>query len=88
MSAKHEDLEVMRCVRCNTVKAWRDGFPNRAEAICWECAWGRHVESAHGFQSWQARRRASRRARREAIFSERAKAIAQLREDLISGGET
>lgn len=84
MSAKREDLEVMRCVGCNTVKAWRDGFPNRIYATCWECSWDRHVETAHGWQAWKARRRATRRARRMAIWGERAQATVQLRQDLIT----
>ena len=63
MSAKREDLEVMRCVGCSTVKAWRDGFPNRIYALCWECSWDRHVENAHGWQAWRARRKATRRAK-------------------------
>jgi len=83
MSAKREDLEVMRCVDCNTVKAWRDGFPNRCDALCWDCAWGRHIEQSHKWLAGKARRKARRRARRIIVRDEHDKAMRLLRDNLI-----
>lgn len=83
MSAKRVDLEVMTCVICHRTKAWTDGFPNRSDAICWNCAWDRHVQSAHWWQARKVRRRATRHARRVAVWGARAEAIEQLSADLI-----
>lgn len=47
MSGPKREVEMMTCAICGEQKAWRDGFPNRAFAQCWECAWKEHVRAEH-----------------------------------------
>lgn len=37
----------MRCAMCGREKAWPAGFPNRADAICWQCRWDMHNAEQH-----------------------------------------
>ena len=73
----------MLCVSCGKRKAYPDGFPNRAFAECWECAWNEHVRTKHPEVVRRIKRAARKRARRiaehevaEAMFAtERAQVL-------------
>lgn len=60
-----ERAKTMGCVMCGRVKAWPDAFPSpHIDATCWECAWDRHIASAHPRTVRKIRREARKRARR------------------------
>jgi hypothetical protein len=40
-------VDSMTCMSCGRTKAYPDGFPDRAFAECWECAWADHIRKAH-----------------------------------------
>jgi hypothetical protein len=54
----------MLCVSCGKRKAYPDGFPDRAFAECWECAWNDHVRNKHPEVVRRIRKAAKKRARR------------------------
>lgn len=54
----------MVCMSCGLRKAYPDGFPNRTCAECWQCAWDRHIRSAHPKVIRRIKREARKRARR------------------------
>ena len=59
MTARLRELEMMTCALCGREKAWRDGFPTRTYAECWECAWKAHVRDAHKPPWWRRRKEAT-----------------------------
>ena len=54
----------MGCMSCGERKAYPDGFPNRAVAECWQCAWDSHIRNQHPKVVRRIKREARRRARR------------------------
>lgn len=56
----------MTCMTCTRTKAWPDGFPNRIEATCWDCAWKRHLRDEHPRTVRKIEREVKKRAKRRA----------------------
>lgn len=52
----------MLCAYCRRTKH-RDGFPMRAFAQCWECAWDDHVAKSHPKVVKAIRKEAKKRAK-------------------------
>lgn len=56
----------MTCMTCTRTKAWPDGFPNRIEATCWDCAWRAHLRDEHRKTVRKIEREVKKRAKRTA----------------------
>lgn len=82
MSARRE----IRCLTCNTDKAYPDGFPGPF-AECWSCSWQKHLKEGH--KRWWRRKiikPAKAAARARYLREETDRRIAEAPTELMAKG--